>query len=101
MKKASRTSKEEAKQSQLLSELADEADGDPMLLKSLIQKERTSLDPERRSIAGSVSKSPMNRFESKQELRETGQKASMDFTKSQAGGILDKSRVASIESSGK
>jgi|TARA_B110001450_G_scaffold221965_1_gene218280 hypothetical protein len=46
----------------------------------------------------------MNRFESKQELRETGQKASMDekyFTKSQAGGILDKSRVASIESSTK
>ena len=74
-----------------------------MLLKSLIQKEH-ALDSDRRSIVGSVTKSPMNRFESKQEIREPGQKASIDekyFTKSQPGGILDQSKVNSIQSSGR
>lgn len=49
-------------------------------------------------MAGSVTKSPMNRFESKQEIREPAQQVSNDekyFTKSQPGGMLDQSKESS------
>ena len=60
---------EEAQKSQWLQ--ADKADGDAMLLKSLIHKEH-SQEPDQKSLAGSATKSPMNRFESKQEIRDAG-----------------------------
>ena len=57
-----------------------------MLSKSLAQREQ-GVEPDQKSMAGSVTKSPMNRFESKQEIREPpSQNVSIDdkkfFTKS-------------------